>query len=90
MWILKQIFATISVNEYEKLDQVKVYKLTDVAVNLQGSIDGASLAEKIREKRRENAMLATPNYGPFSYQINDKQNSAEIVKIRQTMTFISS
>ena len=33
---------------------------------------------KIREKRRENALLATSNYRSFGYQINGKQNSSEI------------
>ena len=35
--ILKQFFVTISVTELEKSEQIKVFKLTDVTVDLQGS-----------------------------------------------------
>ena len=38
MGILKRIFfVTISVTDLEKSSQIKVYKLTDVTIDLQGS-----------------------------------------------------
>ena len=42
------------------------------------SIDRASLEKKIRQKRRENALLATSVYRPFGYQFNENQDSKEI------------
>ena len=43
---------------------------------------------KIREKIRENALLATSTYRPFCY-VNSKQNSAGITK-NQTIDYLES